>query len=239
MRVERKASPCAGARPAKDAIKRPQISRVRSTTPNRTGAAVGIIVLRVPAWTYIQRGSRSGTGTGSFLDGPQASQVMCHMGRPSGYPSAGALPPLEPLQTRGRPSFRARLAAPRGAGLASPNEAPLHLVKQGVVGALDGDRAQAILEALLAAVQRSRCSRVILDVTGVDAIEADTAEPSVHERLGRADAKRYPPEACPRKRPKPPPGLTKTMKRSSGACPHALRTAGAARGAWRGPRRCL
>jgi anti-anti-sigma regulatory factor len=45
-----------------------------------------------------------------------------------------------------------------------------------VVGVLDRDRAQAILEALLAAVQRSRCSRVILDVTGVDAIEADTAE---------------------------------------------------------------
>ncbi len=45
-----------------------------------------------------------------------------------------------------------------------------------VVGVLDRDRAQAILEALLAAVQRSRCSRVILDVTCVASIEADTAE---------------------------------------------------------------
>ncbi len=45
-----------------------------------------------------------------------------------------------------------------------------------VVGVLDRDRAQSILEALLAAVQRSRCRRVIIDVTGVASIEADTAE---------------------------------------------------------------
>lgn len=45
-----------------------------------------------------------------------------------------------------------------------------------VVGALDRERAQTILQTLLAAVQRSRCSQVIIDVTGVAEMEADTAE---------------------------------------------------------------
>lgn len=44
-----------------------------------------------------------------------------------------------------------------------------------VVGPLDRERAQAMLEALLAAVQRSRSRQVIIDVTGVAVIEADTA----------------------------------------------------------------
>jgi PAS domain S-box-containing protein len=45
-----------------------------------------------------------------------------------------------------------------------------------VLGALDRERAQAILETLLAAVVRSRSHRVILDVTGVASIDAETAE---------------------------------------------------------------
>ncbi|UQA55382.1 PAS domain-containing protein [Polyangium aurulentum] len=45
-----------------------------------------------------------------------------------------------------------------------------------VLGALDGERAQTLLDALLAAVVRSQCRQVIIDVTGVDAMAAYTAE---------------------------------------------------------------
>jgi anti-anti-sigma factor len=45
-----------------------------------------------------------------------------------------------------------------------------------VLGALDRERAQAILEALLAAVVRSHSHQVIIDVTGVSSMDADTAE---------------------------------------------------------------
>ncbi|MEO5731950.1 MAG: PAS domain S-box protein [Byssovorax sp.] len=45
-----------------------------------------------------------------------------------------------------------------------------------VLGALDGERAQAILDALLAAVARSRCSHLIIDVTGVASMDAATAK---------------------------------------------------------------
>lgn len=45
-----------------------------------------------------------------------------------------------------------------------------------VLGELDRERAQAILDTLLAAVSRSRCRRVILDVTGVPSMDAATAE---------------------------------------------------------------
>ncbi|WP_437625561.1 PAS domain-containing protein [Sorangium sp. So ce1151] len=53
-----------------------------------------------------------------------------------------------------------------------------------VLGALDVERAQAILDALLAAVSRAQCRQVILDVTGVASMEADTAEQLV--RIVRA-----------------------------------------------------
>jgi PAS domain S-box-containing protein len=45
-----------------------------------------------------------------------------------------------------------------------------------VLGALDRERAAAMMEALLAAVTQSRGRHVILDLTGVLAIDADTAE---------------------------------------------------------------
>jgi anti-anti-sigma factor len=45
-----------------------------------------------------------------------------------------------------------------------------------VLGALDRDRAQAITEALLEAVARSRCSHMIIDVTGVTSMDAATAD---------------------------------------------------------------
>ncbi len=45
-----------------------------------------------------------------------------------------------------------------------------------VLGALDRERAQAMQEALLAAVARSRCSHMIIDVTGVASMDAATAD---------------------------------------------------------------
>ncbi|AUX43990.1 uncharacterized protein SOCE26_054470 [Sorangium cellulosum] len=53
-----------------------------------------------------------------------------------------------------------------------------------VLGALDGERAEVILDALLAAVSHAQCRQVILDVTGVASMEADTAEQLV--RIVRA-----------------------------------------------------
>ncbi len=45
-----------------------------------------------------------------------------------------------------------------------------------VLGALDRQRAQAMQEALLEAVARSRCSHMIIDVTGVASMDAATAD---------------------------------------------------------------
>lgn len=55
-----------------------------------------------------------------------------------------------------------------------------------VVGDLDAERATEVMERLLAALHASRARHVILDLTGVEHIEAHTAEPLV--RILRAVA---------------------------------------------------
>lgn len=45
-----------------------------------------------------------------------------------------------------------------------------------VLGTLDCDRAAALMEALLAAVARTRCRRAIIDLTGVSTMDGATAE---------------------------------------------------------------
>jgi anti-anti-sigma factor len=45
-----------------------------------------------------------------------------------------------------------------------------------VLGTLDCDRAAALMDALLAAVARTRCRRAIIDLTGVSTMDGATAE---------------------------------------------------------------